>query len=100
MDHDLYLYANLADPKGKVSAQARRGSVAGVVGVAGEDGCGAIELLGEDQSGDGMGEGEGAQGENQSSAKESVGRPPIGWTDGENDMLGALLTLGTEPRSE
>jgi hypothetical protein len=38
-------------------------SVSGVVGVAGEYGAGAVELFGEDEAGEGVGEGEGAEGE-------------------------------------
>lgn len=44
-------------------------SVAGVVGVAGEYCAGAVELFGEDEAGEGVGEGEGAEGEQDFGAR-------------------------------
>jgi hypothetical protein len=52
-----------ADPSAALRDDKPKESVAGVVGVAGEDGEGAVELLGEDDAGERVGQGDGAEGE-------------------------------------
>jgi len=68
--------------------------------VAGEDGGGAVELFGEDEASDCVGVGEGAEREDEFGAEESVGGPAVGGADGEDDVLDAFLTTGSEPRRE
>ena len=68
--------------------------MAGVVGVAGEDGHGAIELLGEDEPGEGVRKRHGAEGKEEVGAGESGGRPSAGGADGEGD--GALAGVAQD----
>ena len=74
--------------------------MAGVVGMAGEDRAGAVELFGEDEAGDGVGESEGTEGEDGFRAQESVGGPAVGGTDGEGDVLNAVLAMSAKPGGE
>ena len=81
-------------------------SVAAVVGVVGEDGEGAVELLGEDYPGEFVGECHGAQGEQQSFSGIGCGcgaglrRPAVGGTDGEDEILGSLVAEAADPLGE
>lgn len=75
-------------------------SVPTVIGVSGEDRASAVELLGEDQAGQGVGEGEGAERQQDFGARECSGRPAAGGTDGEDDVLHAVLTVCPQPSSE
>ena len=72
----------------------------GMVGVAGEYRAGAVKLLGKDEAGYRVSQGERPEGENESSAEKSVGWPTIGGADGENHVLRAFLTLRAHPGRE
>ena len=74
--------------------------MAGVVGVSGEDGECAIELLGEHDAGELVGKGHGAEGEQEGGALAGCGRPAIGGADGEVEMLDARVALVAEPCGE
>jgi len=68
--------------------------------MAGEDGAGAVELLGQDQAGEGMSEGEGPEGKEKLGPRPSGFRPPAGRAYRKDDVLGALIAPGPEPGSE
>lgn len=70
-------------------------SVARVVGMAGEDCAGAVDLFGEDQAGESVGEGERAEGEKDLCARECCGGPAAGGTDGKDDVLDAFVAAST-----
>ena len=71
------------------------------VGVAGEDGGGAIELFGEDEAGDGVERGvKDPRREDGFGAEEGIGRPAVGGSDGKDDVLDAFLAVGTEPSGD
>ena len=63
--------------------------VAGVVGVAGADGQGSVNLFGGDYGGELVGEGDAAEGEGAVGSGEGSGRPTVGGTDGKDKVLGA-----------
>jgi hypothetical protein len=65
--------------------------MAGVVGVAGEDGEGSVELLGEDYAGEFVGQGDESEREEEVGAGSSVGGPAVGGADGEDEALGAFV---------
>ena len=74
--------------------------MAGVVGVAGEDGECAVELLGEDGSGEFVGQGDRAEGEQEIGAGAGRGGPSVGGADGEDDGLGAGVAEAAEVGGE
>ena len=85
----------------RVQRRSRVGSgVAGVVGVAGEDRACAVELLGEDEAREGVGEGEASEREQQGGAGAGCGRPTVGGADGKDDVLRALVAALAKPRCE
>lgn len=84
--------------RGQLGSCAR--SVAGVVGVVGEDGGGAVELLGDDEAGEGVCEGQGAEGEQELGAWAGGGGPTVCRADGEEDVLDAVVAAGDEPGGE
>jgi hypothetical protein len=75
-------------------------SVAGVVGVAGADGEGAVDLLGEDDGGEFVGEGDAAEGEGAFGAFERGRGPAVGRADGEEGVLGSGVLEGAEDGGE
>lgn len=68
--------------------------------MAGEDGEGAVKLLGEDGAGELMGQGDGTEGEDKASAGAGGGRPAVGGTDGEDDGLRAGVAEAAEVGGE
>lgn len=74
--------------------------MAGVVGMAGEDGGCPIKLLGEDYAGEGVGERHGAEREEERCAFARGVRPSVGWSDGEDYLLGCCFALFAKPLSE
>lgn len=71
-----------------------------MVGVSGEDGGGAVELLGEDDAGELVGEGEAAEGEEEVGALVGGGGPAVGGTDGEDEALGSVVAEAADAGSE
>jgi hypothetical protein len=76
------------------------GLVTGVVGVAGEDGEGAVELLGEDDAGQLVGQGDESEREEEVGPGAGGGGPAVGWTDGEDEALGAVVAEAAEASGE
>ena len=74
--------------------------VAGVVGVVGEDGEGAVDLLGGDGAGEFVGEGHAAERDGAVGAGEGGGGPAVGGADGEEDALGAVVAKPGDERGE
>jgi hypothetical protein len=72
------------------------GLVAAVVGVAGEDGEGAVDLLGGDGAGELVGEGHAAEGEGAGGFGAGDGGPAVGGADAEEDALGAFVAEAGE----
>ena len=70
--------------------------MAGVVWVAGEDGEGAVDLLGEDGAGELVRQGDAAEREEQVRAAAGLGRPAVRRTDGEEDGLRAGVSEPAE----
>jgi hypothetical protein len=70
--------------------------MAGVVGVAGEDGEGAVKLLGEDGAGQFMRQGDGAEREDEAGAQAGGVSPAVVGADSENDGLGAGVAQPAE----
>ena len=68
--------------------------------MAGEDGEGAVDLLGEDGAGELMGQGDGAEGESEAGAGVRGGRPAVGGTDGEDEGLRAGVAETAEVSGE
>ena len=77
-----------------------RWSVGGVVGVAGEDGEGAVDLLGEDGAGEFMGQSDVAEREDEAGAGACSGGPAVGGTDGEDKGLCARVAEAAEVGGE
>jgi hypothetical protein len=74
--------------------------VAGVVGVAGEDGEGSVDLFGENGAGEFVGKGDGAEREDESGAGAGGGGPAVGGADGEDDGLSAGVAEAAEVGGE
>jgi hypothetical protein len=74
--------------------------VAGVVGVAREDGSGAVDLLGEDDAGELVGEGDEAEREEEVGTVAGCGGPAVGGTDGEDQALCAIVAETAESGGE
>ena len=62
-----------------------------------QDCTGAVELFGEDEAGEFVGECDGTKRELKSSVGERFGGPAVGWADGEDDVLRALIAAGAKP---
>lgn len=71
-----------------------------MVGMACEDRTCAVELLGEDEARECVGEGEASEREQHGSAGAGGGRPTVGGADGKDDVLRALVTALAKPRCE
>jgi hypothetical protein len=71
-----------------------------MIRVSGEDGEGAVDLFAEDDAGEFVGEGHGAEGEERCGALAGILGPAVGGTDGEDDELTALVALAAEPFGE
>src|ERR1700735_3937058 len=63
--------------------------VAGVIGMSGDDGQGAVDLFGEDDAGELMRQRHRPEGEKQVSAGAGGNGPSVRGTDGEHEILGA-----------
>src|SRR5216683_953101 len=74
--------------------------VAGVVGVAGENGQGPVYLLGQNHAGELMRQGHPPEGKKQIGTLTCGRRPPIRRSDGEHQALDALIANATEVRGE
>ena len=74
--------------------------MSGVVGVAGEDGGGAVDLLGENDAGELVGEGDASEGEEELRLLAGGGGPAVGGTDGEDETLGAVVAETAEAGGE
>jgi len=65
--------------------------------MAGEDGGGAIELLGENEACESVREGERTEGEEKLGASAGEVGPAVGGSDGEEDVGAAFVAAGAEP---
>jgi hypothetical protein len=74
--------------------------MAGVVGVAGEDGEGTVDLLGEDDASEFMRQGNVAEREDEAGAGASGGGPAVVGADGEHDGLRAGVAEAAEVGGE
>jgi hypothetical protein len=74
--------------------------VPGVVGVAGQDGEGAVDLLGQYDAGKLVRQGHAAKGKEKIGALACGRRPSAGGTDGEHKPLNALIANASDVRSE
>lgn len=74
--------------------------VTGVVGMAGEDRQGAVDLLGEYDAGKLMRQGQTAKGQKKVGALTCHGGPSIGGTDSEHEALSALIADAPNLRGE
>lgn len=68
-----------------------------VVGVAGEDGGGTVNLLSQDEARDGVCEGERAEREKQVGSLAGRGRPSAGGADRKDDVLRSAIALRAQP---
>ncbi len=59
--------------------------------MSGEDGAGAVELLGEDEAGEGMSQSKGSKGEQELSPRAGTIGPSAGRAHCKNDVLSALI---------
>jgi hypothetical protein len=75
-------------------------SVSAVVGVAGPDGEGAVDLLSGDGGGEFMGQRDAAEGDGAVGAGQRGGGPAVRRTDGEDQLLGARILQGTDGGGE
>lgn len=57
----------------------------------------AVELLGEDEPGEGVGEGEGSEREQEAGTRARGVRPSVGGSDGEDDVLSPFVAPDAEP---
>ena len=73
-----------------------KSSVAGVVGVTGEDGEGAVDLFGEDGAGHFMRQGDVAERQDEAGACACGWGPAVGGTDGEDEGLCAGVAKAAE----
>ena len=74
--------------------------MAGVIGVTRENCACAVELLGHDEAGEGVGESEGSQREKKAGSGSGLIGPAVGRADGEDDVLRAFIAAGAEPGGE
>jgi hypothetical protein len=68
--------------------------------MVGEDGKGAVGLLGEDEAGELVGEGDATEGEEEVGAGVGLFAPAVGGPDGEEEALGALVAMAGERLGE
>lgn len=68
--------------------------------MSGEDGAGAVELLGEDEAGEGMSQSKGSKGEQELSPRAGTNGPSAGRAHGKNDVLSAVIAALGEPGGE
>ena len=68
--------------------------------MAGEDGEGAVDLLGEDGAGHFMGQGDIAEGQDKSGASACGGRPAVGGADGKDEGLRTGVAEAAEVSGE
>src|ERR1700728_3311462 len=71
-----------------------------MIRMASEDGEGAIDLFGEDDTGQVVSHGHGAEREELRGTLPGFIGPAVGGTDGEDDELPALVALAAEPLGE
>jgi len=71
-----------------------------VIGMSGADGECPVQLLGGDDGGEFVGEGDAAEGEGAVGAGEGRGGPAVGGADGEDELLGAGVLKGAEGGGE
>lgn len=71
-----------------------------VIRMTGEDGAGAVELLGEDEAGEGMSQSQGSKREQELSPRAGAFGPSAGRAHGKNDVLRALIAALGEPGGE
>jgi len=76
---------------------ARYGLMSAVVRVPLQDCTGAVELFGENEAGEFVGHGDWAKRQAEVGLGKSWFGPSVGWPDGENEMLGALVAAVSEP---
>ncbi len=74
--------------------------MAAVVGVACEDCTGAVELFGEDEAGQFVSHCDGTKGEQKGCGFAGGLGPSVGGSDGEDDVLRALVAASAEPVGE
>lgn len=82
--------------------------MAGVVRMACQDCTGAVELFGQNEAGEVMGQGDGAEREQETGMGtemvlnliQHAWGPAVSGADGENEALGALVAAGGKPGSE
>ena len=68
--------------------------------MAGENGESAVELLGEDDAGELMGQGDASEGEEKVGALARGGRPAVRGADGQDEMLRAAIAESAETFGE
>ena len=68
--------------------------------MAGEDGEGAVELLGENDAGELVRQGDGAEGEQEIGAGAGLAGPTVGGTDGEDEIPRGGVAVAAEKRGE
>jgi GNAT superfamily N-acetyltransferase len=74
--------------------------MAGVIWMSSQNCTGAVELLGEDQAGEGVGQGEGSERQEKLGAAPGLVAPAVGRADGKHDLLRTLVTALPNPRGE
>lgn len=71
-----------------------------MIRMPGQDGPCAVDLLGEDEAGESMGHGHGAQRKQQARAAARFRRPSIGRANGEDQVLRAFVASRAQPGGE
>lgn len=71
-----------------------------MVRMAGEDGGGAVDLLGHDDASEGVCQGELPQREQEAGTRARCITPSAGRADGEDDVLRSFVAAGAEPLCE
>ena len=74
--------------------------VAGVVGMSGQDGQGAVDLLGEYDASELMRQGNSTQGKEKVGALTSGSRPAVCGANSEYEALSAVVAKAAEPSCE
>lgn len=72
----------------------------GVVGMARKDGAGAIQLLGEDEAGERVGESKRSEREQEGRTAAGAVGPSVGGANGEGDVLNAFIAATADPGGE
>ena len=68
--------------------------------MAGEDGEGAVDLLGEDEAGEVVGQGDEAEGEQEVGAGAGQRGPAVSGTDGKDEVLRGGVAVAADECSE